>query len=44
LRRDRAKSSTFLIFTRSLVKKLAIEDEDLKPLWDNMSGTMWKRE
>jgi len=27
-----------------VVKKLAMEDEDLKPLWDNMSGTMWKRE
>lgn len=26
------------------VQKLAIEDEDLKPLWDSMSGTLWKRE
>jgi tetratricopeptide (TPR) repeat protein len=25
------------------VKKLGIEDPDLKPLWDSMSGTMWKK-
>jgi tetratricopeptide (TPR) repeat protein len=26
------------------VKQAAIDDPDLKPLWDSMSGTMWKRE
>jgi tetratricopeptide (TPR) repeat protein len=26
------------------VRSEAIEDPDLKPLWDSMSGTMWKRE
>lgn len=26
------------------VKAMALEDEDLKPLWDSMSGTLWKRE
>jgi tetratricopeptide (TPR) repeat protein len=26
------------------VKKMAIDDPDLKPLWDSMSGTIWKRE
>ena len=26
------------------VKREAIDDPDLKPLWDSMSGTMWKRE
>jgi tetratricopeptide (TPR) repeat protein len=26
------------------VKKMAIDDPDLKPLWDSMSGTMWKRD
>ena len=25
------------------VKELAIDDSDLKPLWDSMSGTLWKR-
>lgn len=25
------------------VKRAAIDDPDLKPLWDSMSGTMWKR-
>ncbi len=25
------------------VKQQAIDDPDLKPLWDSMSGTMWKR-
>jgi tetratricopeptide (TPR) repeat protein len=25
------------------VKRTAIDDPDLKPLWDSMSGTMWKR-
>jgi tetratricopeptide (TPR) repeat protein len=25
------------------VKKMAFDDPDLKPLWDSMSGTMWKR-
>ena len=26
------------------VKREAIDDPDLTPLWDSMSGTMWKRE
>ncbi len=26
------------------VKQMAIEDEDFKPLWDSMGGTMWKAE
>jgi predicted Zn-dependent protease len=25
------------------VKRLAIEDPDLKPLWEKMGGTMWRR-
>jgi hypothetical protein len=26
------------------VQKSAIDDPDLKPLWDSMSGTLWKKE
>jgi len=26
------------------VQKIALDDPDLKPLWDSMSGTIWKRE
>jgi hypothetical protein len=26
------------------VKRAAIDDPDLKPLWDSMSGTLWKKE
>jgi predicted Zn-dependent protease len=26
------------------VQKLAVEDEDLKPLWSSMGGTIWKKE
>lgn len=26
------------------VQKLAVNDPDMKPLWDSMSGTIWKRE
>jgi hypothetical protein len=25
------------------VKQEAIDDPDLKPFWDSMSGTVWKR-
>jgi Tfp pilus assembly protein PilF len=25
-------------------KRLAIDDPDLKPLWDSMAGTVWNRE
>jgi hypothetical protein len=25
------------------VQRMAIDDPDLKPLWDSMSGTLWKR-
>jgi len=24
-------------------KRAAIDDPDLQPLWDRMSGTLWKR-
>jgi tetratricopeptide (TPR) repeat protein len=27
-----------------IVKRAGIDDPDLKPLWDSMSGTLWKRE
>lgn len=26
------------------VKQAALEDEDLKPLWDSLGGTIWRRE
>jgi len=26
------------------VKQAALDDADLKPLWDSMSGTMWKKQ
>jgi len=26
------------------VQELAVDDPDLKPLWDSMNGTLWKRE
>jgi len=26
------------------VQKLGVDDPDLKPLWNSMSGTIWKRE
>lgn len=26
------------------VKREGIDDPDLKPLWDSMSGTLWRRE
>jgi hypothetical protein len=25
------------------VRRVAIDDPDLKPLWDSMSGTIWKK-
>jgi hypothetical protein len=25
------------------VQKLAVDDPDLKPFWDSMRGTLWKR-
>jgi len=25
------------------VKRAAVDDPNLKPLWDSMSGTLWKR-
>ena len=27
-----------------IVKREAIDDPDLKPLWDSMSGMLWKKE
>jgi tetratricopeptide (TPR) repeat protein len=33
-----------MAITPDKVKRMAIEDEDLKPLWDSMGGTLWKRE
>lgn len=29
---------------KKTVQKLAVDDLDLKPLWNSMSGTFWKRE
>lgn len=29
---------------KKAVQSLAIDEPDLKPLWDSMSGTVWKRE
>jgi predicted Zn-dependent protease len=26
------------------VKKMAVDDHDLKPLWENLGGTLWKQE
>lgn len=37
-------SSDIAFFSHRSVQKLAVEDEDLKPLWDSMSGTIWKKE
>lgn len=28
---------------RETVQQAALDDEDLKPLWDSLGGTMWKR-
>jgi tetratricopeptide (TPR) repeat protein len=33
-----------MVIDEKAVKKMAIDDPDLKPLWDSMSGTMWKKE
>jgi tetratricopeptide (TPR) repeat protein len=33
-----------MAINEQIVKRMAIDDPDLKPLWDSMSGTMWKRE
>jgi tetratricopeptide (TPR) repeat protein len=33
-----------MAINEQIVKRMAIDDLDLKPLWDSMSGTMWKRE
>jgi len=32
-----------MAINESHVKRMAIDDPDLKPLWDSMSGTMWKK-
>jgi tetratricopeptide (TPR) repeat protein len=33
-----------LLIDGEAVPKAAIDDPDLKPLWDSMSGTLWKKE
>jgi tetratricopeptide (TPR) repeat protein len=33
-----------MAINKHYVKSIAVDDPDLKPLWDSMSGTMWKRE
>lgn len=33
-----------MAFDEHTVKQKAIDDPDLKPLWDSMSGTIWTRE
>jgi hypothetical protein len=34
---------TAMALDERTVKREAIDDPDLKPLWDSVSGTMWKR-
>ena len=33
-----------MAINEQLVKREAIDDPDLKPLWDGMSGSLWKKE
>jgi tetratricopeptide (TPR) repeat protein len=33
-----------MAINKKTVQKLAVDDPDLKPLWDSMSGTIWKKE
>lgn len=33
-----------MVIDEKTVHKLAVDDPDLKPLWDSMSGTLWKKE
>jgi len=32
-----------MVIDEQTVKRLAIDDPDLQPLWDSMGGTMWKK-
>lgn len=32
-----------MVINEKIVKRAAIDDPDLVPLWDSMSGTLWKR-
>jgi len=33
-----------MVLDKMTVQKAAIEDEDFKPLWESLGGTLWKRE
>lgn len=33
-----------LILDTEIVRKTGIDDPDVRPLWDSMSGTLWTRE
>ena len=33
-----------MTLNEKIVQKMGIDDPDLQPLWDSMSGTIWKRE
>lgn len=33
-----------MLLNEDTAKRAAVDDPDLKPLWDSMSGTLWKRE
>jgi tetratricopeptide (TPR) repeat protein len=33
-----------ILINERMVRQAAIDDPDLKPLWDSMSGTFWQRE
>jgi len=33
-----------MALNEKVVKEQALDDPDLKPLWDSMSGTLWERE
>jgi hypothetical protein len=32
-----------MVLNEDEVKRIALDDPDVKPLWDSMSGTIWKR-
>jgi predicted Zn-dependent protease len=33
-----------IVLNDKVVQKIALDDPDLKPLWDSMSGSIWKKE
>jgi tetratricopeptide (TPR) repeat protein len=39
----RAWFKKVMAINKNVVQQAAMDDPDLKPLWDSMSGTMWKR-